>query len=804
MNLSRGSGRAVQLREQDCKSSRNAAKIVDLISLTIMKSWSLGMKKNISVAFLLCMLACGCSDKASSSHPGGSDEEPRLVLGNSVDSSLEGDIAILDWQPPPPPEPELTREERCAQTSMQETQAYCACFPQCCDRQRWYCPPNPRQSIDVMQVILEVCDENKNRCDFGSEPGCPPPEIISQSECYTQWECPPGTSGEFIRWFECQLDDGTLGQQQIICDKGSLRHMPCQPCDTEVCDTEDNDCDGIIDEGFFECQTECGPGVGLCVEGEVTQCNADQPAEERCNFEDDDCDGNVDEGQRNVCDSCGPVPPDICDGDDNDCDGSTDEDLIRECETACGRGVEVCDGGNWISCTAKQPVDEECDGEDNDCDGQVDEQLDCLCTVQDVGNLQPCSEPPLICGQGFKTCECVDPGCTEMRMTECAALCQYLPIPEPPVCDPRLGIALQQEECNNFDEDCDQVIDENLTQACYTGEPETLFVGVCVPGEVYCERGTWGNDRNEAFEPGFCLGEITPQEEICNGADDDCDGVVDYGEEIRETDILFIVDWSGSMDAEIEAVKIALNRFATHFAAEEALQWGLVIGPKEFEEDGKEFLVKVADISPFDQFLADFAALGNRGMDTSSEMLLDAVYLAARNISGNANIDIAATEWWGNTGSRPEKENFSISWRPTSERIIIIFSDEVEQSYLKYSDVEVQRLGRPITKQVVEGVVRGGVKLKVYAFSTGGWPGGRGDFWSDISLAGNGISFDLTSNALSMYNDLMSIIDEACLPREAEQIEGQALMCLPPINHFPMIPKIFDQKLIPASFEITD
>ena len=723
--------------------------------------------KSIAFTAVFSVLAVGCSDSSvdTSGNTSGTEDVARLVL-DSKDAVSESDIPVIQVDPPaPPPAPELTREERCAQTTIQETQAYCGCFPDCCDRQRWYCPPNPRQTIDVMQVILEVCDDNKQRCEFGVDPDCPPPEIISQSECYTQWECPPGTSGEFIRWFECQLEDGTLGQQQIICDKGSLRHMPCRPCDAESCDTEDNDCDGIIDEGFFDCQTECGPGVGLCVEGEVTQCNAAQPGEERCNFEDDDCDGNIDEGQRNVCDLCGPVPADTCDGLDNDCDGTTDEELIRECETACGRGVETCDAGNWISCTATQPADEECDGEDNDCDGQVDEQLECLCTIQDVGNLQPCSEPPLICGQGFKTCECVDPNCTEMRMTECAAICQYIPMPEPPACDPRVGIALQQEECNNFDEDCDQSIDENLAQACYTGEPDTLFVGVCTPGEVYCERGTWGNDRNEVFEPGFCLGEITPQEEICNGADDDCDGIVDYGEEIRETDILFIIDWSGSMDDEIAAVRIALNRFATHFAAEEPLQWGLIIGPKEFEEDGDEYLVKVSDISPFDQFLAAFAALGNEGMDTGNEMLLDAVYLAVQNISGNANVDIAAARWFADTGSRPPKENFSISWRPNAERIVIVFSDEVEQSFLQHPARNIP--GRPITKAVVENAVSAGIRLKVYAFSTRGWAG-RPDFWSDITSAGNGSNFDLTSNALEMYNDLMSIIDEACLPREEQ------------------------------------
>ena len=729
--------------------------------------------KRIPVLFFLLLFSCN-SDRQTSGTP----DQSRNVGINIYDEGLPTDAYIIDWQfiqrdvAPPP----LTREQRCAQTSIEETLAYCSCFPQCCDRQRWYCPPNPRQTIDVMQVILEVCDENKARCEFGVDPGCPPPEIISQSECITQWECPPGTSGEFIRWFECQLEDGTIGQQQIICDKGSLQHLPCRPCDEESCDTEDNDCDGIIDEGFFDCETDCGPGVGLCVEGEITQCNADRPGEERCNFEDDDCDGQIDEGQRNICDLCGPVPNDTCDGQDNDCDGSIDEELIRECETACGRGVETCDGGNWISCTATQPVDEECDGEDNDCDGQIDEQLDCLCTINDVGNLMPCFEPPLICGQGFKTCECVDPDCTEMRMTECAALCQYVPLPEPPVCDPRVGIALQQEECNNFDEDCDQIIDENLTQACYTGEPETLFVGVCVPGEVYCDRGTWGNDRNNQFEPGFCLGEITPQEEICDGADNDCDGIVDYGEEIRETDILFIVDWSGSMDDEIAAVKIALNRFATHFAAEEPLQWGLIIGPKEFEDDGDEYLVKVSDISPFDQFLAAFAALGNEGMDTGNEMLLDAVYLAIQNISGAANVDIAATKWWSDTGSRPAKENFNINWRPNSERIVIIFSDEVEQSFLKYVDPNM--LGRPITKPVVVDAIRAGIKLKVYAFSGGAF-GGRPDFWTDLSLAGNGTNFELTSDALSMYNDLMSIIDEACLPREEQAVlESNEWFCI--------------------------
>ena len=143
-------------------------------------------------------------------------------------------------------------------------------------------------------------------------------------------------------------------------------------------------------------------------------------------------------------------------------------------------------------------------------------------------------------------------------------------------------------------------------------------------------------------------------------------------------------------------------------------------------------------------------------------------------ISAAANVDIPSTVWWRNTDSLPEKENFIINWRPTSDRIVVIFSDEPEQSYLRdINDPEGPI--RPITEAIVEDAVRAGINLKVYAFSAGHGLAGRAPDWEDITAAGRGTRFQLTSNAVSMYNDLMSIIDEACLPRDEDAEEEQAL-----------------------------
>ena len=699
-----------------------------------------------SIILVIFSLFCACSDQTKN---GEGDASSRIL---TLDANIPaGDVYIIE---PDPPDVFI---DPCEDIVSSSQEGWCTCQPQCCQSQQWFCPPelgNP--AYFKKEVVVDICNENNLPCTYGNDADCPPPEIIYSGECEEAYECPPAVSNLDYGWQWCELPDGAVGKQHVICDKGMLKYTPCQGCDPEQCDNTDNDCDGVVDEDLSvsPCTNDCGAGNAICINGEEV-CFGPEPQEEICDHLDNDCDGTVDEFQTNVCGMCGPTPVEQCDGLDNNCNGETDEELVQGCETVCGPGIEICSDGNWSGCTAQQPQAEICDGLDNDCNGLIDDGLECLCTIQDVGALFPCGEPPLLCGQGFKTCECVDPGCQQIITTSCFSICHWLANPpgSDNSCNSFVGMPLNDEECNNFDDNCNQQIDEDLTAACYSGPPDTLNVGICLPGIMTCSAGTWGgvNNQND-FIPGLCADETVPQDEICDGVDNDCDGQADWGEEIPDTDILFIVDWSGSMDDEINAVLVALNQFAANYADQESLRWGLIVGPKASPVNpSKEHLVIVSDISPFPDFLADFAALGNEGMDTGKEMLLDAIYLALQNISGNAPIDLASTQWIQNSGSDPEKEQFNLEWRQGADRVIIVFTDEVEQSYLNPE----------ITLETVVNVCQGTPSSKLYTFSTNlNWN------WDELADTCNGTYFPLTDNALDMYNNLTQILEEICLPPE--------------------------------------
>ena len=692
------------------------------------------------LATLVILTCCSEAPNNSNSAPPSSLIEDTQSSATIIDSADSDEIDI------------------CLEVMPADGLAWCSCYSQCCQTQEWFCQPEfGSPTYQKKQIVVNFCSDGSiEPCIYGLETDCLPPQILYEGECEDAYECPPMAQTMDYGWQYCEMPDGTVGKQSVICDKGKLFFTDCQTCTDEICDGLDNDCDGLVDEDLpvAPCENECGPGNEICENGSLV-CYGPTPQEEICDYVDNDCDNEIDEGQRNACDECGAVPGESCNGIDDDCNGITDDDLISECSTVCGVGVEVCVLGTWSVCTANQPSNEICNGFDDDCNGLIDDGIDCLCTVQDVGKLMPCFEPPLLCGQGYKTCICNDPGCEEIIVSPCYAICHWLVNPpgSDPSCDSLTGIPLSEEKCNNFDDNCNVLVDEGLITDCYTGPDGTLGVGICEAGNMTCDTGMWGSyGPTGTFIENMCIGQVIPKEELCNGIDDDCDGETDWGKEVPETDVLFIVDWSGSMVDEIEAVLIALNQFAAYYSLEDKIHWGLIVGPKQSQGGYDERLVLVSDIAPFGDFLSSFANLGSDGMQTGSEMLLDGIYLSLHNISALAPIDMSSNQWSTAVDeSIPPKDIFTISWRENADRVVIVFSDEAPQSYMIPK----------ITVEQAKDVCSAAPKTKVYTFSTNvSWE------WDEIAAACAGAFFNLTNNATEMYNSLMQILSEICQPGE--------------------------------------
>jgi|JI10StandDraft_1071094.scaffolds.fasta_scaffold07272_7 hypothetical protein len=188
----------------------------------------------------------------------------------------------------------------------------------------------------------------------------------------------------------------------------------CTPT-TEVCNGRDDNCNLMIDEGFAGLGTACTMGMGACARtgtvvcdaaGTGTTCNATAgtPTTETCNGVDDDCDGMIDDGFAlgTACDgadpdlctegmivcaagggtTCSDVSGDsveLCNSFDDDCDTRVDEgfNLGAACDggdtDACAEGVLACGPGGVAVCNdATSSTVETCNGLDDDCQGGVD------------------------------------------------------------------------------------------------------------------------------------------------------------------------------------------------------------------------------------------------------------------------------------------------------------------------------------------------------------------------------------------------------------------------------------------------
>jgi Notch-like protein len=390
------------------------------------------------------------------------------------------------------------------------------------------------ECVPVTGPVPELCDSLDNNCNGQTDEFYPllgkPCDGPDSDLCKNgTWTCSSDKTG-------------------VVCNNESVSDL------AELCDGVDNNCNGQTDEGinyFGKKLGELCKGIGACGIGKVTcspelqvaLCSTDafgsdpQVATEICNGIDDDCDGLTDEdslygdvpvgGACNGPGGCASKPgivecsattslpicssafggsayagkPEECNGIDDDCNGHIDEGLSQTDNSCAKKGVcsdagtvkATCHGGAW-QCDYSDVVGYEgageisCDGLDNNCDGFTDEpfQLGLACDGTDSD----------LCENGVITCSADKLG------TVCG----------------KETIQNIVELCNGLDDDCDTLTDEdfNVGQACDG------------PDSDKCATGTWTcTVDGKGVE---CVNEtITDIPEICDGADDNCDGVTDEG-----------------------------------------------------------------------------------------------------------------------------------------------------------------------------------------------------------------------------------------------------------------------------------
>ncbi len=262
----------------------------------------------------------------------------------------------------------------------------------------------------------------------------------------------------------------------------------------------------------FDGGTDSGPDAPACTEGETRTCGMRVGL---CEEGTETCE----DGRFGPC--VGAVEPatEICDAamEDEDCDGSSNEECecipgtVRPCgETevgACTLGESRCgDDGRWSDCiSAILPTSEVCDGLDNDCDGIPDDGVTVTFFIDMDGDGH---------GNGALTTEA------------CSLPAGHALVGDD--CDDNDGAISPTtvEVCDGKNNDCDAFTDEAVLNTFYRdmdgdtyGTSETTSACTAPPG--FADRPGDCDDSRPDSNPGA--------PEICDGFNNDCDGLVDEG-----------------------------------------------------------------------------------------------------------------------------------------------------------------------------------------------------------------------------------------------------------------------------------
>ncbi len=267
------------------------------------------------------------------------------------------------------------------------------------------------------------------------------------------------------------------------------------PAATEICNSLDDNCNGLIDEGlalttYYQDADSDGYGTSSVSKAACAKPTGYVAASGDC----DDTKAAIHPNAQEICDNvdnnCGGGTDEGCDDDNDDyCDAAMVKAPVQV--TTCKSTATLAmlgDDCDDTKASVHPGAPEVCgSGVDSNCDGQVG-----------IAPPQSCySGPAGTAGVGI--CKAGTQICLSGVWGFCAG--QVMP-----------GV----ETCNGADDDCDGSTDEGNPGgglACVTGAS-----GVCAAGMSNCVSGAL-----------VCTQNVAASAETCNGQDDDCDGATDNG-----------------------------------------------------------------------------------------------------------------------------------------------------------------------------------------------------------------------------------------------------------------------------------
>ncbi|MFO7736627.1 MAG: putative metal-binding motif-containing protein, partial [bacterium] len=361
------------------------------------------------------------------------------------------------------------------------------------------CESNSDCNDDILCTV-DICDENGECRNFPDHSVCTAGKI-----CDTSLGC---VAAEDRLCRNCAGGEG-CGDTSDICSNVGPDRLCLIPCEHEGLCPEGFTCSDILDDDNQELGKACYPDSGICCldiddDGAgigyqciAYDCDETDPevyegAEEICNNKDNSCDGVVDTPWTSV-DKEGLCNPAV-----ENCKSEVCHEGVGRCMDT---GIYICDPENpsgplICSAEAGEPEDEVCDNTDNNCDGIIDNHPDGLWDDKN----EMCEVGVGQCyRKGLKICDPDNPtGAT--------------------ICSVELGTP-QPEQCNGKDDDCDGVIDNGLDTA-----PCPLQEGVCAGAERECMHDLgWSTCGKAEYGDGY----EKDIETLCDGLDNNCDGVVD-------------------------------------------------------------------------------------------------------------------------------------------------------------------------------------------------------------------------------------------------------------------------------------